>query len=440
MVKFTQSIIPRLYLTMALLFSVVGPISFFGGIDYFKNDKHHEQDFREHFGRTARYITDELAEASQDQRPIKLKRLEQALNVRIKLRDHQPQGHQSIHPHPQGPPPFFWGLFIGKNNQSKTIWGIHEQTYSPKLQQWVDIKFIPPQRGKPPFREIIIIYLLLLGLLLLPLFQFWLIRPLKNLQKLALHLANGDLNTPIISTRQDEYGELEKTFEQMRQEILTMLQNKEKLLWSVSHEIRGPLGRIKLIQAHLKNSFGEEPMLSMLKDEIDELNNLLEALLTLSRQKDRYPNPIETIDLPVACAGLIQKRQLQAQAQQITLNFKCPIQEVSLPWGAIQTVLNNLLDNAIKYTPALGTVELAIEQNNHQLIFKVQDSGPGIDFNQVDRYFDAFYRPDESRTRATGGHGLGLSIVKAIADNLNAQVLLTPRDDKKNGLLVSFIL
>lgn len=192
---------------------------------------------------------------------------------------------------------------------------------------------------------------------------------------------------------------------------------------NVSHELRTPLTSIRMAAESLQlGAMGNEKMrakfLSNIQREADRLTRLVNELLVVANLHGRPTLHLANFTFPELANEVIQTLEPHAQLNNVNLILKCP--EVLPTYHGdrdrIQQVLINLVDNAIKFTPASGTVTLDIahDPDKNAVVIQVIDTGIGIPEIDRPRIFDRFYRVDKSRSRVTGGVGLGLSIVKDI--------------------------
>jgi two-component system phosphate regulon sensor histidine kinase PhoR len=193
---------------------------------------------------------------------------------------------------------------------------------------------------------------------------------------------------------------------------------------NVSHEIKTPVTSIRLavetLQSGAMNSAKDrERFLNVIQRHAGRLETLIEDLLRLSRlEQEEGREGVEMTEgrlRPVLEAAL-RSVEIQAQAREVHLELACPEGLTArLHPALIEQAVVNLLDNAVKHSPAGGTVRLSAAAGNEEAVIEVQDQGPGIDPVHHARLFERFYRVDKARSRQQGGTGLGLAIVKHIA-------------------------
>src|SRR5690606_3409741 len=186
---------------------------------------------------------------------------------------------------------------------------------------------------------------------------------------------------------------------------------------NVSHELRTPLAAIKAVVETLQDGALEEPdvaqeFLSRADQEVDRLVLLVEELLELSRiESGEQPLVQEDTDVQQLLAEVMQRLQSQAERVGVTLVLEpADLGLCYLDATRLERAVINLVQNAIKFTPAGGTVTLSGRREPGHLVIEVQDTGIGISQDQIPRIFERFYKADHSR--ASVGSGLGLALVK----------------------------
>lgn len=243
-------------------------------------------------------------------------------------------------------------------------------------------------------------------------------KPLRLLQQTSLDFAGGDLQAraEAPARRRDEIGELSRGFNLMASKISDLLQNQQRLLRDVSHELRSPLTRAQLAIA-LEQRQGGGAQLPRLQQELERIDALLEELLTFSRlDAGQYQLAWQELDLSELIEDIFEVNRLDADEKQLTLRLEgerpCPLQcDSRLTARAIE----NVLRNAIKYSPPGGTIQFSLAQDHTETRLRICDQGPGIPAACLEQIFEPFYRVSDSRNSATGGTGLGLAIAAQAA-------------------------
>jgi two-component system phosphate regulon sensor histidine kinase PhoR len=196
---------------------------------------------------------------------------------------------------------------------------------------------------------------------------------------------------------------------------------------NVSHELRTPLASIRAMAETLQDGAVHDAAVAlrfvhMIVTEVERLTRILEDLLILSRAEGKIPerNLFSLYDL---IQDVVERFQSQAEKASVRLHSEAP-SPLSLVANRdqMEQVLVNLIDNAIKYTPSGGKVEVKAETGEGQVVIRVTDTGIGIMSQDLPRLFERFYRVDKARSRQSGGTGLGLSIVKHIVETHGGKV------------------
>jgi two-component system phosphate regulon sensor histidine kinase PhoR len=196
---------------------------------------------------------------------------------------------------------------------------------------------------------------------------------------------------------------------------------RQEFVANVSHELRTPLSLIKAGAETLLDGARNDPavadrFLRIIERNADRLRLLIEDLLTISElESGRIQLNVQSLDLRAAADKVIEDLKGRAAARDITLDNAVPELRVRADAARLEQVLFNLLDNAIKYGRQDGHVGVGARRMEDQRVeVVVEDDGPGLPPEALERVFDRFYRVDKARSREQGGTGLGLSIVKHI--------------------------
>jgi len=238
-------------------------------------------------------------------------------------------------------------------------------------------------------------------------------KPLRLLQQKNLQFAAGDLATRVEGPerRSDEIGELARGFNLMASQIGTLVQNQQRLLRDISHELRSPLTRAQLAIA-LEQRQGGGQQLPRLQQELERIDQMLDELLTFSRlDAGQYQLQTQEIDLVELVEEVISVNQLEADNHQQQLVFQSPAQVMGYcDSRLIARAIENVLRNAIKYSPATTRITLDLQCAHGFITLTIQDQGPGVPASALQAVFEPFYRVSDSRNSQTGGTGLGLAI------------------------------
>ena len=191
---------------------------------------------------------------------------------------------------------------------------------------------------------------------------------------------------------------------------------------NVSHELKTPLTAIRgyvetLLEAGPIDAPTRGRFLGKIRGQSDRLSALVSDLLTLSRIESSAEPADEVLDLRLAAGEVLSLLGPASEARGLDLVADFPEEAVEVRGEeeAIRQALSNLVDNAVKYSSAGGRVAVRLLAENGRAVLEVEDEGPGIALEHVDRIFERFYRVDRARSRELGGTGLGLAIVKNVA-------------------------
>jgi two-component system phosphate regulon sensor histidine kinase PhoR len=199
---------------------------------------------------------------------------------------------------------------------------------------------------------------------------------------------------------------------------------------NVSHELKTPLAVIKacvetLLDGALDDAQNRRSFVQQVSEQADRLHALILDLLTLSRiESGTEAFAFQPVSLSKAVADCVEQSQPRAIGKGQELLAAVDGQDV-VAWAdqeAVHEILQNLIDNALKYTPSGGRITVGCRQEDGQCTLEVADTGIGIGETDLSRVFERFYRVDKARSRELGGTGLGLSIVKHLASAMKGGV------------------
>lgn len=238
------------------------------------------------------------------------------------------------------------------------------------------------------------------------------LNPLKFLAEGVRQVSVGNLDYQVPHWRSAEFDQLAEGFNTMTVRIRNMLRAKEQLLLDVSHELRSPLTRMKVALEMVPDAQIKES----LTDDIREMEAMVSELLEAARLR----NAAGELKVEAIPAGIIFREIGEFYRNQPPGLRIDPVPDGAMIHGdlmMVKIVLNNIITNAIKYSPADGeAVRLSLSHNEEYAMVQVKDHGHGIPEEDLPYIFEPFYRVDKSRSKRTGGYGLGLSLCKTIMD------------------------
>jgi two-component system OmpR family sensor kinase len=285
-------------------------------------------------------------------------------------------------------------------------------------------------------------------------FLVWrkLVRPLQKIAHAAEAFGDGDMAARTGVDRGDEIGKVARAFDEMSERIARSREAERELLASLSHELRTPMARIRVALDLAAESDAETARASLVDvtEDLTELETLIGNIFSTTRlemsarARDDQPVPLQRaeIDLP----GLVEKAVAHQRAQHpqrpYTLSLAPDAERRPIYADAIliRRAIENVLDNANKYSPAGAPVTVSVAQEPQSPTYRiaVTDRGFGIRASDLPQVFSPFFRADRSRTRATGGVGLGLALAKRVVEAHGGRIEVASQVDA--GTTVTFLL
>jgi two-component system, OmpR family, phosphate regulon sensor histidine kinase PhoR len=228
-------------------------------------------------------------------------------------------------------------------------------------------------------------------------------------------------------------------------EIKKLEKVRSEFVANVSHELKTPLTSIKGFVETLKAGAIEDHVtairfLSIIEDEADRLNRLISDILSLSLLENKKSKAIcEIINTADKIEEIVSLLQSQAACKNINLKSRveADINKLMGDPDQFKQMLINIVDNAVKYTPEGGAIEVKAYNSGNNVIISVKDNGIGIPKEHISRLFERFYRVDPSRSRNVGGTGLGLAIVKHIIMQFDGKIEVHSQIDKGTEFILS---
>jgi signal transduction histidine kinase len=243
--------------------------------------------------------------------------------------------------------------------------------------------------------------------------------PLREMAAATRAMAQGDYGRRVTATSRDEVGELARAFNAMAAELAETDRMRRDLVANVSHELRTP---ITALQAGLENLVdgveppGPEQLRTMLK-QAERLGRLVTQLLDLSRlESGAIPLQRSNFKVLPVLEDAADESRLHAPHVQVSVSVDDPGLAADGDPERVHQVVANLLENAIRHSPAGGRVEIRARPERGRVAIEVLDEGPGIPEEEASRVFERFYRADTARSSSAGGAGLGLAIARWIVD------------------------
>lgn len=241
----------------------------------------------------------------------------------------------------------------------------------------------------------------------------WLFRPIESIRAGTARIGKGDFDHRITDYRHDQLGDLAEDVNKLASDVRFMLDAKRQLLLGISHELRSPLSRLRLAIEFLEDGDAKEGV----RLEVDEMEQIVGTLLEAERLNSRHA-PLNRTQVQVReLVDQLIEDYFERDRDRLDVEFSDESIVANLDDARLILLLKNLLSNAFRYSdPDSGPVKLSVSRELNELVIQVEDRGPGFSKEQVGKIGEPFFRGDPSRTRDTGGTGLGLYLVKLVTD------------------------
>ena len=251
--------------------------------------------------------------------------------------------------------------------------------------------------------------------------------PLNRLRDSALKIADGDLTHRVRVKTSDEIGELGRAFNHMTAQLEQMVKGGRELTANISHELRSPLARIRVAEELIREELGRGEFegvgnrLDDIQEDIEELDRLVGQVLLLSKMDlSEAPLNLEPIDTVGLLSELLERLRLSIdrKALKVQTHVVCD-SPVLGDREALRTALSNILDNAVKFAPEKGRIEIDASPEENGVRISVTNTFEALRTEDLARLFDPFFRAGPARA---GGSGLGLAIAKKIIERHKGKI------------------
>lgn len=306
-----------------------------------------------------------------------------------------------------------------------------------------------------------ILIISLIGFMLLGIGVYWVVssfeKRLRKLEQATSRLAQGHLNARVGIIGSDPVSRLGQAFNKMADHIQRLISVQREMVRAVSHELRTPVARIRFglqiiedsIEEGLEDSIESSgknndsgnqfvaKQLAGMDSDIQELDELIDEILTYARLEEGGPLlGFEVTNIQELILQLVNEARPPAHVQVIYDGGSETVHEAEVEYRYMHRAIQNLIGNACRYAQSQVTVSFSIDADTCRI--DVADDGPGIPEKEWSRVFTPFARLDDSRTRSSGGYGLGLSIVRRIAYWHGGRAIVS-KDEKLGGAKFSFV-
>ncbi len=261
-----------------------------------------------------------------------------------------------------------------------------------------------------------------------------LLRPLRVLNDGVTRLGEGDLGVTVPRTTTDEFGRLTDTFNLMAGRVREMITARDRLLIDVSHELRSPLTRMKVALELMP----DDAQRARLSSEVAEMERMISGLLELERLRTGRGVTLVRQDIVPILREVVAAYEDRAPGVRFSADGeRQPTADVDAE--QIRSVMRNLLENAVKYSLADSkSIEVTVDSRDHDVLVRVIDDGVGVPKEDAERIFEPFFRVDRSRSKESGGYGLGLSICKRVMEAHGGRIALEPGTGRGSTFALRF--
>ena len=251
--------------------------------------------------------------------------------------------------------------------------------------------------------------------------------PVSRLATASRRIADGRYAERVAVAPGDEIGDLAESFNRMAESLEGTERRRLQLVGDVAHELRTPLTTVDGYLEGLQDGLVQptDQTWTLLRGETARLSHLVDDLQELWRAEARQlPMTLRAVEVPAFLESLVGRFSIAAGERQVDLHLD--IEDRALAVRAdrdrLVQVLDNLLSNALRYSPHGGRVSISARRVDDGVRLSITDEGPGLTVEQRERVFERFYRVDPSRSRALGGSGIGLAIARALIDAMDGRI------------------
>lgn len=268
----------------------------------------------------------------------------------------------------------------------------------------------------------LLLFTIILSIVLVLISTKYLVHPLSKITKATERLSKGNFDIKLEIERDDEIGQLAKSFTHMAKQLEALDDMKNEFISNISHDIKSPLSNIKgyvqLLENEALDKTEKEKYMTIIHQEISRLSNLTKQLLLLA-SLDRQEQLLKKEKFLVSdqLKEIIRSHQWSLEEKGLMVSYTLP--EKTMIYGdpsMLYNVWENLFTNAIKYNEESGSIDVTVVEHDKSIEVRFEDTGIGLDEHIKDRIFDRFFREDSSRNRKIEGTGLGLAIVSRIVE------------------------
>jgi signal transduction histidine kinase len=240
------------------------------------------------------------------------------------------------------------------------------------------------------------------------------ISPIRKIANSIALFGQGNLGVRVETDRDDEIGQLGRSFNEMAERLERLIVSERRLLSDISHELRSPLARLKFAMRLARTSSDSTAALERIERDVDRIASLVADIVEINVVED---DPALQDKREICVRDIVEE---VVQACNVEAEMRgCAIELKGNVCGSVhgnpellRRAVENVLRNGIRYSPEKSPIELSLSENADDAIISIRDYGPGVPKEALTRIFDPFFRVEEARNTNGGGSGLGLSIAK----------------------------
>jgi signal transduction histidine kinase len=240
------------------------------------------------------------------------------------------------------------------------------------------------------------------------------VSPIRKIAATIAVFGQGNLSLRIHSRREDEVGQLGRSFNQMAERLERLIVSERRLLADISHELRSPLARLKFAVKLARTSEDSKAALDRIERDINRITSLVAEIIEMtSIEDDPAAQVMASVSFQEIIDEVVRDSSLEADFHGCSIAVEGALRRrITGNRELLRRAVENVLRNGIRYSPQNTTIRLALSESSQNALVEVRDYGPGAPPDSLNRIFDPFFRVEEARVATGGGSGLGLSIAK----------------------------
>ena len=269
------------------------------------------------------------------------------------------------------------------------------------------------------------------SILFLVVFTALILRPIRQMDRGIENLGNGDFTTPVRVSGPRDLEALGERLDWLRQRLAELDREKIKMIAHISHELKTPLSSIKEGAGLLRDEVvgpmnaSQKDVVAILDKNSDKLQKLIENILDFNMsQAKKEPLKMEDLWFDEIVNSVVEDHKNSMIARRITLYIKLAVIQIRGDASQLKTVVDNLVSNAVKFTPDEGAIRVLLKREGNQAVLLVEDTGVGINKEDRSRIFSPFFQGKEAKKTVVKGSGLGLAIAKEYVQNHGGTIRL----------------